>query len=434
MAAGGSGEELARPEPTGYGHTDWKWVEDSGGVSYPWMDLRHDNEDSYEFVEWGENRDERHKQPARRTRPTEDVERLQPAPDWPVREGKKDMGRWTKALLGAVELDDLEQTDGVFSHRGTVVAVRHQNVLAVLDRPLQPYVGVVRELIAGAEDQGLRVERLDPAALSRYAGAIKNIERSAKVEGFDPAALSSCATKLRNIGCERRPDMATKVGRKASKGAGVPAGHKKIINELLVSEDAKPSGDVVRMAESDPRKEFARYQVPTDRGLKDIEIWPDRVKVRSVATYGFAKSAQNGEFDGLPDRVAPVDDDVEVDDVGLVDEGELVEGEVLGEGLALCIDISVASPEGMEEEEVISLLDEILRDEEISGMINERLSESGLSLTIGEVEPREEDEDDEFADEELGDEELDGEVAPLDVADEIVEPGPVDVGEACMGR
>ena len=132
---------------------------------------------------------------------------------------------------------------------------------------------------------------------------------------------------------------------KTAKGDGIAAGHKKVINELLEREDARPTGDAVRLAESDPRKEFARYQIPTDRGLKDIEIWGDRVKVRSKAVYGFAKKAQD-DVDGLPDRVAPdrpgITDEVPEGTVGeFPEDAEVAPEEV---GLPLCVGISVTSP------------------------------------------------------------------------------------------
>jgi len=73
----------------------------------------------------------------------------------------------------------------------------------------------------------------------------------------------------------------------------------------------------------------------------------------------------------------------------------------------------------MEEEEVISLLDEALRDPEVSDKINERLADTGLSLSVLEVETYEEDECEQ---EGLEDEMAEGEMAEGDIAEEVVDP------------
>ena len=305
MAAGGSGGELARPETTGYGHSGWEEVDDSGTSSGPREDSRHVNEIRLEPHEWGEARSDRHGDPTQGRAPAgRPVRPLMPPPKWPLR---------TKA--------------GV---RGW------------------------RDAFFGVEKKG---------------------------EGEEMGARTK-----------------TTVTAKAAKD-GIPAGHKKIINEVLAKEDAKPTGDAVRMAVSNPRREFARYQVPTDRGLKDIEIFDGRVKVRSESTYGFRKAAEDGA-DGLPDRVAPPDEaealgeapiEVLPDDEMLPDEepDEAAEGP---EGLRLHVDIVATPPDGMEEEDVISILDEALLDPDIADAINAKLEGSGVTLRVLEVETYEEDE------------------------------------------
>jgi hypothetical protein len=191
----------------------------------------------------------------------------------------------------------------------------------------------------------------------------------------------------------------TTVAAKAAKAAkdGIPAGHKKIISEVLVREDAKPTGDAVRMAVSNPRREFARYQVPTDRGLKDIEIFDGRVKVRSESTYGFPKVAEDGA-DGLPDRVAPPDEAEALDEFPAEpppgdEPDEAVEEAGEEGGLRLHVDIVATPPDGMEEEDVISILDEALLDPDIADAINAKLEGSGVTLRILEVETYEEDDE-----------------------------------------
>jgi len=367
MAAGGG---LARPEPTGYGHTDSEWVDDTG-LSHPRQDLRHVNEDRYEPWEWGEARDEKHRQPGRKRRvPADEPERLKVQPDWPTRtEASMKYGGWRKAF---------------FAEPAKAEELVHG--------------------AAGAERQGLQVEKLETDKLERYMRAVGRVrpgQETPKGEGAMPAK-----------------------GAKRAKSDGIKAGHKKIIDALLEKEDARPTGEAVRLAESDPRKEFTRYQIPTDRGIKDIEIWGDRVKVRSEALYGFAKSAQD-DMDGLPDRVAPPDDEMLPDlpeDIDDIDDGvddEEGEAEDEGGGLLFHVDISVDAPDGMEEEEVISLLDEALRDPEVSDKINERLADTGLSLSVLEVETYEEDECEQ---EGLEDEMAEGEMAEGDIAEEVVDP------------
>jgi hypothetical protein len=196
----------------------------------------------------------------------------------------------------------------------------------------------------------------------------------------------------------RAKTRRTTVTAKAAKD-GIPAGHKKIISEVLAREDAKPTGDAVRMAVSNPRREFARYQVPTDRGLKDIEIFDGRVKVRSESMYGFRKAAEDG-VDGLPDRVAPQDEAEALDEspVEMPPDEEMLPDEEPDEaaegqgGLRLHVDIVATPPDGMDEEDLISILDEALLDPEIADAINAKLEGSGVTLRVLEVETYEEDE------------------------------------------
>lgn len=401
MAAGGG---LARPEPTGYGHTDsetaYRGDTSTGGLR------THTNEEMYEPTNWGEAWDERHRETGRRRKPADDVERLEPKPDWPTRTEASSMS-WKTALYGdkmkATDLD--KEPGGVLSWQGSPVAVQHEGMMVILDRPLAPLVDAVRDLVASSEAEGLRVERLDQDKLVNF---IRQIRRPKPPEGDHMTGIAK-----------------TKRTRKA-KADGPSAAHKKIINELLEREDAKPTGDAVRLAESNPRKEFSRYQIPTDRGLKDIEIWGDMVKVRSTCVYGFGKKA--GDMDGLPDRIAPEDDPGAPPEMGSEEmPGDMPEempeeGEMPG-GLPLHIDVSVSLPDGMEEDEAMSMLDEVLRDPEIGDMINERLAETGLSLTILEIEKKE-DEDDEM-DGEYVDDEYEG------MADEVVDPGEGDAQEGC---
>lgn len=381
MAAGGSSEELARPETTGYGHTDSGLVDDTG-VSQPRDDLRHVNEERYEPRNWAEAWDERHRQPRRRRAPAGQPAKLKPEPEWPVRT-EASMSGWKTSFFGQqVSADDLKpDAGGVIRHNGRPLAVQYQNMFVVVEHPAPAYVSAVQDLIAGAKKRGLKVERLDDQKLDRF---VTTVGRIGPKDDEGDAPMSGIAKSR---------------GTRKAKSDGVAAGHKKIINELLEKEDAKPTGDAVRLAESNPRKDFARYQIPTDRGLKDIEIWPDGVKVRSEASYGFPKKAQD-DIDGLPDRVAPP-----VPDMG--GEGDtLPDGtpdeapeEMPEEGLPLCVTVSVTSPEGMEEEEIISVLDEVLRDSDIADAINERLTETGLSLSVLEIDtPDEDDEDEEYID------------------------------------
>lgn len=403
MAAGGG---LARPEPTGYGHTDSETAY-HGDTSIGGL-RTHPSEDPYEFTNWGEAWDESHKETGRKKKPADDVERLKPEPDWPMR---TEAGMsWKVAFFGdQVKVRDLKREDGgVLSYNGRPVAVQQEGILVIEDHTTPALTEAVQNLIASARLEGLKVERLEYDKLVNFIRQIQ--PKRPEVE-----SMSGTAKTKRT---------------RAAKGNGISAGHKKIINELLEKEDAKPTGDVVRLAESNPRKEFARYQIPTDRGLKDIEIWGDYVKVRSESTYGFSKKAQDG-MDGLPDRVAPDDDpgappEMGMPDEGMTDESMPGEAEEMPEGLLLHIDVSVSTPDGMEEEEAISVLDEVLRDPEIADMINERLSESGLSLSILEVES--EDEDDDEMDDEYEDmgEEYEG-----DLADEVVDPGENDAQEGC---
>lgn len=310
MAAGGSGGELARPETTGYGHSDWEEVDGSGLSSGPREDSRHVNEERLEPHEWGEARSDRHGDPTQSRAPAvRPVRPIVPPPRWPLRT-EAGAGGWKAAFFGTNEMvpsGDIEK----------------------------------------GEKMGARTK--------------------------------------------------TNVVAKAAKD-GIPAGHKKIISEVLVREDAKPTGDAVRMAVSNPRREFARYQVPTDRGLKDIEIFDGRVKVRSESMYGFPKVAEDGA-DGLPDRVAPQDEAEALDDSPagppLDEEPDEVEPDEMAgepEGLRLHVDIVASPPDGMEEEDVISILDEALLDPDIADAINAKLEGSGVTLRILEVETYEEDE------------------------------------------
>lgn len=310
MAAGGSGGELARPESTGYGHTDWEEV-DSAGLSDPREDVRHVGEDRQEPHEWGEARGDRHGDPGQSRAPAREPSGLiVPPPRWPLR---------TEGNMGG---------------------------------------GFARATAKRKEERGMGAKTTT-----------------------------------------------------AAKDGGVPAGHRKIIDEVLGREDAKSTGDAVRMAESNPRgKEFARYQVPTDRGLKDIEIAGDRVKVRSESSYSFRKMAEDGA-DGLPDRVAPPGEVQAPADDGSMLHGPLPDeapgaesGEEFGEaaeeqGLLLHVDIVASPPDGMEEEDVISILDEALLDPEIADAINAKLEGSGVSVRVLEVETYDEDEDDDEYDE-----------------------------------
>jgi len=399
MAAGGSGGELARPEPTGYGHTDSEWVDDTG-LSHPRHDLRHVNEDGYEPWDWGEARDEKHREPARRRQsPAGEPGRLKPEPVWETRtEANMSHGGWKKAFFGeaGVTAQDLVHgADGVVRFQGKPVAMEYEGHL-VVDQDRPPVLEeAVMELIQGARKRGLKIEDAAP----------EKLERLVRWVAGKPGGEGAMTAKSENA--------------RQAKSDGVSAGHKKIIDELLEKEDARPTGDAVRLAESNPRKDFARYQIPTDRGLKDVEIWGDRVKVRSEATYGFAKKAD--DMDGLPDRVAPFDEEAPVDDIPAeeapVDDIPAEEDmEEPADGLLLHVDVSVDAPDGMEEEEVISILDEVLRDPDVAGQINERLADSGLSISVLEVETYEEDEcEEEGLEEEL--DELDDETEI-----EVVEP------------
>jgi len=409
MAAGGSGGELARPEPTGYGHTDSEWVDDTG-VSHPRHDLRHVNEDEYEPWDWGEARDERHVGPARRRHsPADEPGRLKPEPVWETRtEANMSHGGWKRTFFGELtemapaEARDLEHgADGVVRYQGKPVAMEYEGHL-VVDQDRPPVLEeAVMELIQGARKRGLKIEDAAPEKLERLTRWVSQRGRATEPKGEGTMTVNSEGTRQ-------------------AKSDGVSAGHKKIIDELLEKEDARPTGDAVRLAESNPRKDFARYHIPTDRGLKDVEIWGDRVKVRSEATYGFAKKSD--DMDGLPDRVAPLDDDlpgeVPVDEVPVdapIGEETDMEGEP-ADGLLLHVDVSVDAPDEMEEEEVISILDEVLRDPSIADQINERLADSGLSLSVLEVETYDEDEcEEEGLEEEL--DELDDEAEI-----EVVEP------------
>lgn len=414
MAAGGG---LARPEPTGYGHTDsetaYRGDTSVGGLR------THPNESPYEFKNWGEAWDESHKETGRKRKPADDVERLEPRPDWPTRTEASSMN-WKEALYGdkmkATDLD--KEPGGVLSWQGQPVGVQRENMMVILDRPLAPLVDVVRDLILSSEAEGLRVERLDQEKLVNFIRQIRRIDQQPKAPEGDQPMTGIAKTKRT---------------RKA-KADGPSAAHKKIINEILEREDAKPTGDAVRLAESNPRKEFSRYQIPTDRGIKDIEIWGDMIKVRSESTYGFGKKA--GDMDGLPDRIAPdgygappetgMPDEV-MPDEGMPDDGmpDEMPDEGMPDGMPLRISVSVSSPEGMEEEEIISMLDEVLRDPDVSEMINERLAESGLSLSIVAIDPDDEMDDDEMDDDDMDTDEYD------DVADEVVDPGEGDVQEGC---
>lgn len=410
MAAGGG---LARPEPTGYGHTDsetaYRGDTSTGGLR------THPNEEPYEFKDWGEDWDENHKETGRKRKPAADVERLEPRPDWPTRTEASGMS-WKEALYGekmtGADLD--KESNGVLSYHGKPVAVRREGMIVILDRPLAPLVDAVRDLVLSSEAEGLKVERLNQEKLVNFIRQIRRIDQPKPSEGEQPM-LGIAKTKRT----------------RAAKADGPTAAHKKIINELLEREDAKPTGDAVRLAESNPRTEFSRYQIPTDRGLKDIEIWGDHVKVRSESMYGFGKKAD--DMDGLPDRIAPEDGPGAPPEMGMPDEGMPEgmsdegmpegmpdEGEMPG-GMPLRISVSVSSPEGMEEEEAISMLDEVLRDPDISEMINERLADSGLSLSIVAIDL---DEDDDEMDDEMDDE-------YEDMADEVVDPGEGDAQEGC---
>jgi hypothetical protein len=335
MAAGGS-DELARPEPTGYGHSDWEEVDSSGLSSGPREDSRRVNEDRMEPHEWGEARGDRHGDPTQGRAPAGRPTRpIVPPPKWPLRT-KAGAGGWRGAFFGV-------------------------------------------------EKKGLDT-----------AGGAKREEENG--EGEEMGTPFTARTK-------------TMVTAKTVKD-GIPAGHKKIINEVLAREDAKPTGDAVRMAVSNPRREFARYQVPTDRGLKDIEIFDGRVKVRSESTYGFRKAAEDGA-DGLPDRVAPPDEaqtlaeafgePAEPPPGDESDEAAEEAGEEAGEegDLRLHVDIVATPPDGMEEEDVISILDEALLDPDIADAINAKLEGSGVTLRVLEVETYEEDECAEAAGDEM---------------------------------
>ena len=404
MAAGGG---LARPEPTGYGHTDsetaYRGDTSTGGLR------THPNEAPYEFKNGGEAWDESHQETGRKRKPADDIERLKPRPDWPARTEAR--MSWKTAFFGEqVSVGDLQRENGVISYGGRPIAVVRDGMM-IDEHPAPIFIEAVRDLIASAQDEGLDVERLEHNKLVNFIRQIRRIDKS----NGGQEGISGMATK-------------TKGTRRTAKESGIAAGHKKIIDELLEREDAKPTGDAVRLAESNPRKDFARYQIPTDRGLKDIEIWGDRVKVRSEATYGFGKKAD--DMDGLPDRVAPdgpgAPPEMGMPEDGMPEDGMLEEMpddgmEEMPEGLPLHIGVSVSVPDGMEEEEAISILDEVLRDPEISDMINERLSETGLSMSILEVETEDEDDEDEYEDE--------GEYD--DMADEVVDPGEGDVQEGC---
>ncbi len=406
MAAGGG---LARPEPTGYGHTDsetaYRGDTSIGGLR------PHPNEEEYETKGWPAAWDERHRETGRKRRkPADDVDRLKPEPDWPARTEAK--MSWKLALFGdqmkATDFD--REPDGVLSYRGSPVAIQHENMMVIVDRPLAPLVDAVRDLIDSSEQEGLKVERLEQNKLVNFIRTIRQINQS----------------KPKPEGDQNMTGIAKSIGTRAAKADGPSAGHKKIINELLEREDAKPTGDAVRLAESNPRLEFSRYQIPTDRGLKDIEIWGDHIKVRSESVYGFGKRAD--DMDGLPDRVAPpgsASPEMGQQDDGMPGAGMQLDGmpDEAGEmpdGLPLRISVSVLSPDGMAEEEVVSMLDEVLRDPDISEMINERLADSGLSLSITEIDLDDDDDDDE------GDDEYDGAVA-----DEVLDPGAGDVQEGC---
>lgn len=327
---------------------------------------------------------------------------------------------WRTALYGdKMKATDLDREDnGVLSWQGQPVAVRRDGMMVILDRPLAPLVDAVRDIAASSEAEGLKVERLDQNKLVNFIRQIRRID-SKPPEGDTP--MSGIAK--------------TKRTRKA-KADGPTAAHKKIINELLEREDAKPTGDAIRLAESNPRKEFSRYQIPTDRGLKDIEIWGDHVKVRSKSVYGFGKKANDmddmDDMDGIP-PTALIEDampDMDMDDMeeGMGDMEEGTEGmdDNALPGLPLHIDVSVSVPDGMEDEEAISLLDEVLRDPELGDMINERLSDTGLSLSVLEVEHAEEDGDEDMDDEY---DDMDGEYE--DMTDGVVDPGEGDAREGC---
>lgn len=399
MAAGGG---VGRPDPTGYGHLDFSEFDQ---LDYGPRRFRlHVNVDEYEPKNWGEAWDERHREPRREIRPANEVDKLWHDPQWPIRTEAM-MSEWTwKRAFGdprnQIAMSDLKDDgNGVFSHNNRVVAVAFGGNLYVAG-PAPAYAEAVSAL---SMSKKLPIKKVEQSQL--MAAADK--QRTQPKE--EPAMTPD----------EGNTPMFTPA-RAAAKKDGVSAAHKKIISDILSGEDAKPTGDAVRLGydEEGARHDFARYQIPTDRGLKDIEIWNDRVHVRSHSTY-FAKQAEDG-MDGLPDRMAP-DDDIVPNMPPAVENGE----EEIEEGTCIVLHMDMRMPEGMADEDGLSMMDEVMGDPGIADMINKRLKESGIVVSVGDVGFPDEDEDDEDVDD-------DGASMP---ADAVVEPDGNDVqeGSGCCG-
>ncbi len=223
--------------------------------------------------------------------------------------------------------------------------------------------------------------------------------------------------------------MAAKT--KAKSLTGVDKKDMKVISELLKREDASPTGQAVKMKPGTTvnRMSFTRYQIPTDRGVKDIEIWGDEIHVRSHGIYGIPKKAEFPadleEGDAMvPDEGMPAVDDAGVGEEGIGDEmGIGDEAEEAGvPDTSVHVRLVLDRPDEMDEEETLSILDEVMQDEGVLSAFRDALDGTGISVSAIEMA----DDDDIDMDDE-GD-------MDMDEGDMDMDEGGMDMDEGDMGE
>ena len=393
------GNDLAKPKTTGYEWTDYEDYEQSD----PGRTRRfpqHTNPHKYETNEygglWNDDHTDPHEGQAKGKQQESDelglVQTLRNKPQWSIRTEAKAMSTKTAEQMFTPPKGIRVGPGGVAKIQGISVAVKDDGskTLYVPKGISQAGKEAIRAWMGQLPGWGVTmVDDSKFQGLARSRGRMQDGDSS---EMFTQEAPTPEPTPMFASAAKRlEVTMAAKAKTKGL--TGVDKKDMKIISELLDREDARPTGQAVKMKPGTTvnRMSFTRYQIPTDRGVKDIEIWGDEIHVRSHGVYGIPKKAEFptdlGEDDAVsiaPDEGMPAD----VGDAGVGDEMDGMEEEVKEKVVpdtSVHVRLILDRPDEMEDEETLSILDEVMQDEGVLNAFRDALDGTGISVSALEM-------------------------------------------------
>lgn len=433
------GNDLAKPKTTGYEWTDLADDEraDPGRTRrFP----QHTNPHKYETNEygglWNDDHTDPHEGQAKGKQEFGElglVQRLQNKPQWSIRTEAKVMNAKTAEQMFAPPKGIQVGPGGVAKIQGISVAVKDDSSKTLYVPKSISQAG--KEAIRAWMGQlpGWGVTMVDDSKFQGLARSRGRMQDGNSTEMFTQEAPTPEPTPMFASAAKRlEVTMAAKAKTKGL--TGVDKKDMKIISELLDREDARPTGQAVKMKPGTTvnRMSFTRYQIPTDRGVKDIEIWGDKIHVRSHGVYGIPKRAEFPADLGGGDAVAP-DEGMPTnvdDDAGVVDEMEGMEEGVEEEVVpdtSVHVRLILDRPDEMEDEETLSILDEVMQDEGVLNAFRDALEGTGISVSALEMADDNTDEGD------MGMDEGDMDEGDMDEGDMDMDEGGID-DEMDMGE